>query len=275
MTAVSTASERERSYDQIGVRDNNRRRRAGIAAMVSAAYHLRFLEALPGIRVKAAEGEPGAVEITVRTPPGLPPALSGDQTEGMGMGGLDRAPPGWTRCLLNEVPSYWPGAKVFRGRVEEEWPEGLPPGESRPADMQWGRKVGRRAERRIADDVFSSLYGHLRDDLGRAAKPLPSAVVPRAERWTATSSLIIRHPEAPAVRLSDLSGEFPLHSHSDVVSDLLPRGGIIACEDAVGGLAAGVRVDYARFPRRRRIRLAVDYSWAVTAPEAFRLFTVG
>lgn len=270
-----TASERERSYDQIGVRDNNRRRWAGIAAMVSAAYHLRFLEALPEIRVKAAEGEPGAVKITVRTPPGLPPAPSGDQTEGMGTGGLDRAPPGWTRCLLNEVPSYWPGAKVFRGRVEEEWPEGLPPGESRPADMQWGRKVGRRAERRIADDVFSSLYGHLRDDLGRAAKPLPSAVVPRAERWTATSSLIIRHPDAPAVRLSDLSGEFPLHSHSDLVSDLLPRGGIIACEDAVGGLAAGVRVDYARFPRRRRIRLAVDYSWAVTAPEAFRLFTVG
>ncbi len=268
-----TASERERSYDQIGVRDNNRRRRAGIAAMVSAAYHLRFLEALPGIRVKAAEGEPDAVEITVRTPPGLPHAPSGGQTEGRGLGGLDQAPPGWTRCLLNEVPSYWPGARVFRGRVEEEWPEGLPPGESRPADMQWGRKVGRRAERRMADDVFSSLYGHLRDDLGRAAAALPSAVIPRAERWTATSSLIIRHPDAPEVRLSDLSGEVPLHSHSDMVSDLLPRGGIIACEDAVGGLAAGVRVAYSRFPRRRRIRLAVDYSWAVTAPEAFRLFT--
>ena len=273
MTAVLTTSERERSYDQIGVRDNNRRRRAGIAAMVSAAYHLRFLEALPRIRVKVAEGEPGAAEITVRTPPELLHVTSGDQTGEAGTG-LDQATPGWTRCLLNEVPAFWPGARVFLGRVEEEWPEELPPGESRHADMQWGRKVGQRAEQRIANDMFSSLYGHLRDNLGRAVAALPTDVIARAERWTASSSLIIRHPDAPEVRLSDLSGKAPLQSHSDLVSDLLPQGGMIVCEDAIGGLAVGVRVAYSRFLRRkRRIRLAVDYSWAVTAPEAFRLFT--
>ena len=260
MTSL-TGPDRVPSYEQVAYREPNHRRRARNTAVVSAAQYLDDWFGGAGLRAQVWYDDEGAFETTVRTPP-----VARRRTGPSG-------PPtsSWTRCRLEQVPEFWPGTKVFRGRWEEEWPEGAPQGESRAEDIQVGRDFGRRVEQVVLDEMFGSLYGHLRDDLGRSVSALPQGAVRRLELWQAYYSAVVRHPDTPEVRLSEPDGEF--RSHTDHVSALLPPGGVIVCEDSRGGLGTGMLVSHPR-TWRRRIRLAVDYSWAVTAPEAFRLFTV-
>ena len=255
MTAL-TGYEEIPSYEQVAYRETNRKRRARVVAAVSAEIHLRDSLGMSGLRVLIAGDRPGQVQVSVLTAHAL----------------KDRRESSWTECRLDEAPGIRSGLRVFTGRVEEEWPEEIPQGESRAEDVRVGREFGRRAETVVVDEMCASLYGHLRDDLGVTAAPLPSAVVPRIEKWSGSDSLIFRHPDTPQVRLSEPVGDSRVHA--DFTSGLLPTGGVIVCDHSYGGLATGVRASYPR-TWRRRIRLAVDYSWAVTAPEAFRLFTVG
>ena len=253
MTAL-TSYERVLSYEEVAYRETNFKRRARIVAAVSAEMYLRESLGMSGVRVLFAEDHPGEIQTRVLASPGV----------------NDPQASGWTNCRLDEAPGIRPGLRVFKGRLEEEWPEGPPQGESRAEDMRVGREFGRRAEVVVTDDMFSSLYGHLRDDLGAPVETLSSEVVPSTERWSGRDSLAIRHPDTPPVRLSEPVGAYRFHA--EFVSDLLPAGGVIVCDHSHAGLAVGVRASYP-FTWRRRIKLAVDYSWAVTAPEAFRLFT--
>ena len=255
-----TDSARIPSYDEVIYREPNHRRRARNTAVVSATQYLDDWFGGFGMRAQVWYNDYGEFETSVRTPPAMRRRT-----------GPPGAPtPNWTGCRLEQVPEFWPGTKVFKGRWEEEWPEGTPQGECRAEDIGVGREFGRRTEQVVLDEMFGSLYGHLRDDLGRSVSALPQGEVRRAELWRAFYSMVVRHPDTPEVRLSEPNGEF--RSHTDRVSALLPPGGVIVCEDSRGGLGAGMLVSHP-FTWRRRIKLAVDYSWAVTAPEAFRLFT--
>ncbi len=252
MTAL-TGYEGIPSYEQVAYRETNRKRRARVVAAVSAEIHLRDSLGMSGLRVLIAGDRPGQVQVPVFVAPAV----------------RDRRESDWTSCRLEEAPGIRPGLRVFTGRLEEEWPEEIPQGESRAEDMRVGQEFGRRAETIVVDEMCASLYGHLRDDWGVTAEPLPSEVVPRIEKWAGSDSFTLRHPDAPRVRLSEPVGDSRFHA--DFTSGLLPTGGVIVCDHSYGGLAVSVRASYPR-TWRRRIKLAVDYSWAVTAPEAFRLF---
>lgn len=269
MTAVSPASDRIPSYEEIAIRDPRRRHRASITAVVEVEYHLRSVRVIPRFRVKVTDESPGAVETAVRLPPGFQdPEIEMKAKQPLE---FEWRYPGWTKRCLNDVPALWPGVKVFSGRVEENWPDDPPPGVCRSEDMKWGGELAEQVERQIADNILSSLYGHLRDDLGREVSPLPSDAIPRAGLRRGAASLIIRHPSAPHISLSAAPDDGRPRSHSDLVSELIPPGAMIVCEEAQAGLGVGARVAYSYF-FRRRIRFTVDYRWAVTAPEAFRLF---
>lgn len=253
MTSL-TGYERIPSYEQVAYRETNRKRRARVVAAVSAEIHLRDSLGMSGLTVLIAGDPPDQVKVSV-----LVAHAPKDRRELI-----------WKNCRLAEAPGIRPGLRLFTGRIEEEWPEGTTQGESRAEDIRVGREFGRRAERVVMDEMCASLYGHLQDDLGVTEEPLSSEVVPRIERWSGSDSLTLRHPDTPQVRLSEPAGASRFHA--DLVSDVLPAGGVIVCDHSYGGLATAVRASYPR-TWRRRIRLAVDYSWAVTAPETFRLFT--
>ena len=253
MTAL-TRYDKVPSYEEVAYREPNRKKRARIVAVGAAETYLHHSLGMSGIRVLITRDHPGQVQTRVLAYPGI----------------NDSQASGWTSCRLDEAPGIRPGLRVFTGRLEEEWPEETPQGESRGEDKRVGDEFGQRVERIILDEMFSSLYGHLRDDLGAPVEPLSSEVVPSTERWSGRDSLAFRHPDAPQVRLSEPVGAYRFHA--DFVSDLLPAGGVIVCDHSHVGLAVGVRASYP-FTWRRRIKLALDYSWAVMAPEAFRLFT--
>ena len=162
---------------------------------------------------------------------------------------------------------------MFAGRVEERWRDNPKHGVCRTEDIRWGRAYAKRVERQIADNIMSSLYGHLQDDLGWEVSPLPSYVIPRVGLCRGAASLIIRHPSTPHLGLSAAPDDGRPRPHSDLVSDLIPPGEMIVCEEAQAGLGVGARVTYSKF-YRLRLRVIIDYCWAVTAPEAFRLFSV-
>lgn len=271
MTDLSTTSTRIPTYDEIGVRDPILKHRAAITAVVEVEYHLSSVNVLPQFRVKVTDGDPGAVETAVRLPPGFQDPEIGMQAKQTGE--FEGLHPKWTHRPLNDVPALWPGAEVFTGRLEERWPDDPKPGVCRAEDMRWGGELAKRVERQIADNILSSLYGHLRDDLGREVSPLPSNAIPRVEMRRGAASLIIRHPSTPQIGLSEADDGRP-RPHSDLVSELIPPGAMIVCEEAQAGLGVGARVTYSRFYYRWRLKVIVHYRWAVTAPEAFRLFAV-
>ena len=272
MTDLSTTSVRIPTYDEIGVRDTILKHRAAITAVVEVAYHLRSVRVLPEFRVKVTNGEPGAVETAIRLPSGFrDPEI---EMKAKQTGEFEWLHPGWTHRQLNDVPSLWPGAQVFAGRVEERWTDNPKPGVCRTEDMKWGAELATRVERQIADNILSSLYGHLRDDLGREVSPLPSDVIPRVGLRRGAASLIIRHPSTPHLGLSAAPDDGRPRPHSDLVSDLIPRGAMIVCEEAQAGLGVGARVTYSKFYYRLRLKVITHYRWAVTAPETFRLFSV-
>ena len=272
MTDLSTTSTRIPTYDEIGVRDTILKHRAAITAVVEVRRHLHFAKVLPQFSVKVTDGDPGAVETAVRLPPGFrDPEVEMKQKQ---EGEYEWRFPGWTRMRLNEVPALWPGAGVFAGRVEERWTDDPKPGVCRTEDIRWGRAYAKRVERQIADNILSSLYGHLRDDLGREVSPLPSDVIPRVGLRRGAASLIIRHPSTPHLGLSAAPDDGRPRPHSDLVSDLIPPGAMIVCEEAQVGLGVGARVTYSKFYYRLRLKVIIHYRWAVTAPETFRLFAV-
>lgn len=270
MTAVSPISTRIPTYDEMGVRDTIRKHRAAITAIVEVEHHLSSIKVLPQFRVKVTDGDPGAVETAVRLPPGFrDPEI---EMKAKQAGEYEWRFPGWTRRRLNEVPALWPAVKVFTGRVEERWPDDPKPGVCRIEDMRWGGEFAKRVEQQIADNILSSLYGHLRDDLGREVSPLPSDAISRVGLRRGAASLIIRHPSTPHVGLSAAPDDGRPRPHSDLVSDLIPPGAMIVCEEAQAGLGVGARVTYPWFYYRWRLKVIIHYRWAVTAPEAFRLF---
>ena len=272
MTDLSTSSTRIPTYDEIGVRDPILKHRAAITAVVEVGYHLRSVRVLPEFRVKVTNGDPGAVETAIRLPSGFrDPEI---EMKAKQTGEFEWLHPGWTHRQLNDVPALWPGAQVFAGRMEERWTDNPKPGVCRTEDMKWGADLARRVERQIADNILSSLYGHLRDDLGREVFPLPSDMIPRVGLRRGAASLIIRHPSTPHLGLSAAPDDGPAAPHSDLVSDLIPPGAMIVCEEAQAGLGVGARVTYSKFYYRLRLKVITHFRWAVTAPETFRLFSV-